>query len=78
MRALEARAERHGPLTSSLSKESMNIREELKHAETHGPKGHGSYLIQENPSEPERDGTQRNASPVPELVRAFVLLEFRL
>ena len=70
MRALEGRAERHGPSTSSLSKESMNIREELKHAETHKQKV-TVRLDPGNPSEPERDGTQRNASPVPELVRAL-------
>ena len=37
MRALKDRAERPGPSTSSSSTKPMNIREELTHAETHGP-----------------------------------------
>ena len=37
VRALEDRAERPGPSTSSISTQQMHIREELTHAETHGP-----------------------------------------
>ena len=37
MRALENRAERLGPCTTSTSTEAMGIREELLDAEIHGP-----------------------------------------
>ena len=62
MRALEDREERARPSTSSRCPESMNMRQELMRAETHGPK----FRVRPdpgNPSEAERD--EHNATQFP-------------
>ena len=54
MRALEDRAKRLGPVASPSSTQPTNVREELTHAETHGPKV-SVRLDRGNPSEAQRD-----------------------
>ena len=61
MQALEDRVERLGPSTRSRSTEPMNLREELMHAENHGPKV--SVRDPRNSSEAERD--EQNATHFP-------------